>query len=295
MSFIKHNHKMKNDIYGRGPWKEAWLTYRQSRTAILGMIIFSAIVFVAIFAEAIAPEGYDDQNLARRFIPPGKEFIFGTDHLGRDIFSRVVLGAKYSLFVGGMAMTISAVFGTIVGAVAGFFSDILDNLIMRFMDLLMAIPNMLLAISIIAVLGNGVQNVTLAVGISSIPGYARVIRSSVLAIKDQEFIEAATCIGSSRMRTLFRHVLPNCLAPIIVQMSLSVSAAIIVASGLSFIGLGIMPPSPEWGSMLSNGRPYIRDYAWIVTFPGIAIMMLIFSISLIGDGLRDALDPRLKR
>jgi len=289
--------KRKTDIeiYGRGPWREAWLTFRKNRTALAGLILFILMVFVAIFAEQIAPFGYDDQNLAIRFTPPGKEFIFGTDNYGRDIFSRIILGSRYSLVIGAVAMTVSAVFGTVLGAIAGFYSDIIDNAIMRFMDLLMAIPNIMLAISIIAVLGNGVQNVVLAVGISSIPGYARMIRATVLSIKDQEFIEAAACIGSSRIRTLFRHVLPNCIAPIIVQMSLSVSAAILAASSLSFIGLGIMPPLPEWGAMLSNGRPYIRDSTWIVTFPGLAIMLVIFSLSLIGDGLRDALDPRLKR
>jgi peptide/nickel transport system permease protein len=287
--------KTKIDVYGRGPWHDAWLTFRKNKAAVVGLAVFLLLILTALFADQIAPYGYDDQNLAKRFTPPGKEYLFGTDNYGRDIFSRIVLGSRYSLVIGAVAMTVSALLGTILGAIAGFYSDLIDNAIMRFMDLLMAIPNIMLAISIIAVLGNGIQNVILAVGISSVPGYARMIRATVLSIKDQEFIEAATCIGSSRIRTLFRHVLPNCLAPIIVQMSLSVSAAILAASSLSFIGLGIMPPLPEWGAMLSNGRPYIRDAAWIVTFPGLAIMVVIFALNLIGDGLRDALDPRLKR
>ena len=293
MSFFKRQTKI--EIYGRGPWKEAWSAFRKNKIALLGLVVFILLILMAVFAEQIAPYGYDDQNLSRRFTRPGKEFIFGTDNFGRCIFSRIVLGSRYSLIIGAVAMTVSAVAGTIMGAIAGFYSDVIDNAIMRFIDLLMAIPSIMLAISIIAVLGNGIQNVILAVGISAIPGYARMIRATVLTIKDQEFIEAATCIGSSRIRTLFTHVLPNCLAPIIVQMSLSVSAAILAASSLSFIGLGIMPPLPEWGAMLSNGRPYIRDYTWLVTFPGLAIMVVIFSLSLIGDGLRDALDPRLKR
>ncbi|GHV36505.1 peptide ABC transporter permease [Spirochaetia bacterium] len=293
MFFIKR--KAETEIYGRGPWQEAWSTFRKSRTALLGLVLFSFIILVTIFAKQIAPYGIDDQDLPNRFLPPGKKFIMGTDSYGRDIFSRVILGARYSMLIGFVSMSVSAFFGTILGAVAGFYNDFFDNVIMRFMDLVMSIPNLLLAITIIAVLGNGVQNMTLAVGISAIPGYARIIRAAVLSIKDQEFIEAATCIGSSRVRTLFRHVLPNCIAPLIVQMTLSVSAAILTASGLSFIGLGIMPPLPEWGAMLSAGRPYIRQYPWIITYPGIAIMMVIFSISLIGDGLRDALDPRLKR
>jgi peptide/nickel transport system permease protein len=281
--------------YGLGPWQEAWLTFRKNKTAVAGLVIFLALIAVAVFADQIAPYGYDDQDLSRRFTPPGRDFIFGTDNFGRDIFSRIVLGSRYSLVIGAVAMSISCVIGTILGAVAGFYSESIDNIIMRSIDLLMAIPSIMLAISIIAALGNGVQNVILAVAISAVPGYARMIRATVLSIKDQEFIEAAACIGSSRIRTLFRHVMPNCFAPIIVQMSLSVSSAILAASSLSFIGLGIMPPLPEWGAMLSNGRPYIRDYTWIVTFPGLAIMIVIFSLNLMGDGLRDALDPRLKR
>ena len=293
MLFAKRKVDIK--IYGRGPWREAWSTFRKNRTALLGLALFVILIFVAVFANQIAPYGPDDQNLARRFRPPGKEFFFGTDNFGRDIFSRIVLGSRYSMIIGAVAMTVSALLGTILGAVAGFYSDVIDNAIMRFMDLLMAIPNIMLAISIIAMLGNGVQNVILAVGISAVPSYARMIRATVLSIKDQEFIEAATCIGSSRLRTLFHHVLPNCIAPIIVQMSLNFSGAILTASGLSFLGLGIMPPTPEWGAMLSSGRPYIREQAWLVTFPGVAIMTVILALSLIGDGLRDALDPRLKQ
>ncbi|MCL2231768.1 MAG: ABC transporter permease [Treponema sp.] len=282
-------------VYGRGPWREAWSVFCKNKAALVGLVVFVFLVVVAIFAEHIAPQGHDDQNLRARFIPPGSDFIFGTDNLGRCIFSRVILGSRFSMAIGAVAMTVSALAGTILGAISGFFSDFIDNVIMRFVDILMAIPNMLFAIAIIAVLGNSLENVILAIGIMAIPGYARMIRATVLAIKDQEFIEAATCLGSSRMRTLFRHVLPNCIAPIIVQMSLNFSIAILVASSLSFIGLGILPPLPEWGAMLNSGRPFIREQPWLVTFPGLAIMVVILSLSLIGDGLRDALDPRLKR
>ena len=292
MPFFKRN---KIEIYGRGPWKEAWRAFRRNRAGLLGLAFFLIFIFVAIFANQIAPYGHDDQNLARRFTPPGREHVFGTDNFGRCIFSRVIIGSRYSLVIGAVAMSISALIGTILGAVAGFFSDLIDNVIMRCIDLLMAIPSIMLAVSIIAVLGNGVHNVILAVGIAAVPAYARLIRATVLSIKDQEFIEAATCIGSSRIRTLFRHVLPNCIAPIIVQMSLSVTAAILAAASLSFIGLGIMPPTPEWGAMLAHARPFIRQSPWLVTFPGLAIMFVIFSLSLVGDGLRDALDPKLKR
>lgn len=286
--------KAKQD-YGRTLWQEAWENFLGNRVGMMGLIGIAVLIVVAIFGEYIAPYGYDDQNLAVRFTAPCAQYWLGTDQYGRDIFSRVVLGAKYSLIIGMAAATVSCLLGSVLGAIAGFFSDVTDNIIMRMMDLLLAIPSTLLAISIIACLGNGVQNMVLAVSVASVPTYARQVRASVLSLKEQEFIEASTCIGASRMRTMFRHVLPNCLAPIIVTMSLSVSGAILAASSLSFIGLGIQPPTPEWGAMLAAGRPFIRDAWWCVMFPGAAIMYVIFALNLLGDGLRDVLDPRLKQ
>ncbi|MDO4357557.1 MAG: ABC transporter permease [Clostridia bacterium] len=287
--------KRRQSEYGKTMWQEAWFNFRHNRMGMIGLVMLILLVLVAVFAEQLAPYGYDDQNLIRRFIPPCAEFPFGTDHAGRDILSRIMHGAKYSLLIGTAAASFSCIVGVVLGAIAGFFNDYSDNIIMRLMDMLMAIPSTLLAISIIAALGNGIQNVVLAVGIGSVPQYARQVRASVLSIKDQEYIEAATCIGSSKLRTLFRHVLPNCLAPIIVTMTISVSGGILAAASLSFIGLGIQPPTPEWGAMLSVGRPYIRDSWWVVTFPGIAIMYVIFALNMVGDGLRDVLDPRLKK
>ena len=289
------NRKRQQALYGKTLWQEAWFNFRHNRMGMIGLFMLLALVLVAVFAEKIAPYGYDDQSLIRRFTAPCAKFPLGTDYAGRDILSRILHGAKYSLLIGGAAATFSCIVGVVLGAVAGFFNDYSDNIIMRFMDMLMAIPSTLLAISIIAALGNGIQNVVLAVGIGSIPPYARQVRASVLSIKDQEYIEASSCIGSSKMRTLFVHVLPNCVAPIIVTMTLSVSSAILAAASLSFIGLGIKPPTPEWGAMLAVGRPYIRDAWWCVMFPGIAIMYVVFALNMVGDGLRDVLDPRLKK
>lgn len=278
----------------RSQWLEVWRRLKKNKAAMAGLFIISLLVFAAIFADFIAPEGFDDQDLYRRFIPPGSNHFLGTDHLGRDIFSRIIYGSRISLQVGFIAVGIAAVTGGTLGAIAGYYGGKLDNTIMRLMDVLLAIPSILLAISIVAALGPGLVNVMIAVGIASIPSYARIVRASVLTIKDQEFVEAAKAIGANDFRIITKHILPNAMAPIIVQATLGVANAILSAAGLSFIGLGIQPPNPEWGAMLSAGRHYIRDYWHIATFPGLAIMLTIFSLNLFGDGLRDALDPRLK-
>jgi peptide/nickel transport system permease protein len=243
----------------------------------------------------VAPFSYDEQDLRQRFLAPSAEHLFGTDEYGRDIFSRIVYGSRTSLLVGAISVTISSGIGTLLGAISGYYGNRVDNIIMRFIDIMLAIPNILLAISIAATLGPGIINVMIAVGISSVPGYARLVRASVMSLRDQEFIEAARSIGANDFRIITRHILPNCMAPIIVQATMSIAIAILSAAALSFLGLGVQPPVPEWGSMLSNGRAYIRDYWWVVTFPGVAIMATVFAFNLFGDGLRDALDPRLKQ
>lgn len=273
---------------------EIWRRIKRSRLAVAGLLIILALLFTALFADILAPYPYDKQNLQENFQSPGWQHPFGTDEFGRDIFSRVIYGSRISLQVGFIAVGISLVAGGMLGALAGYYGGKVDQVIMRTMDILLSIPGILLAISIVAALGPGLVNLMIAVGISSIPQYARIVQASVMAIRGQEFVEAAKAVGSSDLRIICKHIIPNVLAPLIVQSTLGIATAILTAAGLSFIGLGIQPPTPEWGAMLSGGRGYIRNYWFMTMFPGLAIMITIFGLNLLGDGLRDALDPRLK-
>lgn len=291
-----HGNIYKDDFDGkkRSIWGDAWRRLRKNKSAMVGLAIIILLILTAVFADVIAPEGIDDQKLQSRFLTPSAEHWFGTDNLGRDIFSRIVYGSRISLLVGFVAVGIAMLIGGSLGAIAGFYGGKIENIIMRLLDILLAIPSILLAISIVAALGPGLVNLMIAVGVSSIPGYARIVRSSVMTIKDQEFIEAARAIGATDRRIILKHIIPNTLAPIIVQATMGVAGAILSAAGLAFIGLGIEIPTPEWGAMLSGGRDYIRDYPHMTMFPGLAIMTTIFGLNLLGDGLRDALDPKLK-
>lgn len=273
---------------------QAWSRLRKNKVAIAGMAILIILICGAVFAEQLAPYGYDDQDVMRRFTFPCREFPFGTDNLGRCIYSRILYGARVSLLIGFVATGMGAAAGTILGAFAGYYGSRADNIIMRFCDVLQAIPSLLLAIAIAAALGSGLFNMMLAISIGAIPRYARTVRASILTVKEQEFIEAAHAIGAGDARIILKHIFPNCLAPIIVQVTLGVAGSIINAASLSFIGLGVQAPMAEWGSMLSAGRQYVRDYWFVVMFPGLAIMTTILSLNLFGDGLRDALDPKLK-
>lgn len=264
--------------------------FYKNKMAVAGFIIILAMVIIAVFAPLIATQAPEAQNLAARFQSPSATHFFGTDNFGRDIFSNVVYGARISLFIGLVATIISVIIGTIIGAVAGFFGGAVDNLMMRLVDIILSIPSLILAIAISAVLGTGIRNLILAVSLSSITNYARIVRASVLSVKEQEYVEAAKIGGASNFRLIFRHILPNCTGPIIVQATLGVGTAILQAASLSFIGLGVQPPTPEWGGMLSQGRSYIQDYPHMTIFPGLAIALTIFSLNLFGDGLRDALD-----
>lgn len=266
----------------------------RNKGAAIGLFIIVGLIIFAIFAEQIAPYGFDDQLLSRRFTPPGIKHIFGTDDYGRDVFSRIVYGSRTSLMIALMSVTFSSFIGVILGCISGYYGGRVDNVIMRFIDILLAIPSILLAISISAALDPGIANLMISVGIGAMPPYARIVRASVMSERDKEYIEAAHSIGAGDIRIMLKHVLPNVMAPIIVQATMSISTAIITAASLSFIGLGIAPPTPEWGSMLSAGRSYIRDAWYVVTFPGLAIMAAVFGFNLLGDGLRDALDPKLK-
>ena len=274
---------------------ETFTRLMKNKLAVFGLIVLAALVIIAIFADQIAPYSYDEMDLLNAFQSPSKGHIFGTDEFGRDIFSRVVYGSRISLRVGFIAVGISVVAGGLLGGIAGYYGGKMDNFIMRAMDVIMSIPATLLAISIAASLGPGLTNLMIATGIASVPTYARIVRASVLGIKGQEFVEAAKAVGTRDLSILRKHILPNCLAPVIVQATLGVAFAILTAAGLSFIGLGIEPPTPEWGAMLSNAREYIRDYSYMTLFPGLAIAVTIFSLNVLGDGLRDALDPKLRR
>ncbi|MDX8335741.1 ABC transporter permease [Cetobacterium sp. C33] len=290
---------IKNENVGkkRSQWAELWKNLKRNKMALLGLIIIVIIVLLAIFADQIA--NYDQvvikQNLRMRLKPPSAQHWLGTDEFGRDIFARLVHGARVSLKVGILAVGIAIAIGGFLGAVAGYYGGKLDNIIMRIMDIFLAVPSILLAIAIVSALGPNLLNLMIAVSISSVPRYARIVRASVLSIRDQEFIEAARAIGANDARIICRHIIPNSLAPVIVQGTLGVAGAILSTAGLSFIGLGIQPPAPEWGSMLSGGRQYLRYAWWVTTFPGVSIMITILSLNLLGDGLRDALDPRLKQ
>jgi len=277
-----------------GPWREVWRRLKRNKAAMFGLLVLTVLILAAVFAKYVAPFHYDDQDLLRRFQTPNSVHWLGTDNFGRDIFSRIVYGAQVSLRVGIVAVGIAMIIGGALGAIAGYYGGKLDNVIMRIIDVLLAIPSILLAISIVAALGTELRNVMIAVGISSIPSYARIVRASVLSLRDQEFIEAARAVGANDTRLIVKHIVPNSMAPIIVQGTIGVAGAILSAAGLGFIGLGIQPPLAEWGAMLNDGRQYIRDYPHLTMFPGLAIMVTIFALNLLGDGLRDALDPRLK-
>ncbi|MDR3043373.1 MAG: ABC transporter permease [Desulfovibrio sp.] len=268
---------------------------RRNRLAILGLLIMGALILIAIFAPWLAPYDFATQDLISAFETPSWEHPLGTDDFGRDILSRIIYGARVSLQVGVLAVFIAMVSGGTLGAIAGYYGGRIDGVIMRVMDVLLSIPQILLAIAIAAALGPGLLNLTIAVGIAALPTFARVVRGAVLSIVGQEYIEAAHCMGASDAWIIIRHILPNCSAPIIVQSTLRVAQAILAAAALSFLGLGIQPPFPEWGGMLSGARGYVRDYAYMTIFPGLAIMITIMALNFLGDGLRDAMDPKMKR
>ena len=275
-------------------WLDTWRRLRKNKAAVIGLVILMLLLLIAIFADRIAPFDYRAQDLNAIFLRPNSVNLFGTDNFGRDIFSRVVYGTRISLQIGFIAVGIALFVGGTVGAIAGFYGGWFDTMVMRVVDVMLSIPTILLAISIVAALGPGIRNLMIAVGVSSIPTYARIVRANVMSIKELQYIEAARAMGTRNNKIILKHIIPNTLAPVIVQSTLGVAGAILSAAGLGFIGLGIQPPNPEWGAMLNAGRHYIRDYPHLTTFPGLAIMITILSLNLLGDGLRDVLDPKLK-
>lgn len=262
--------------------------------ATVGALLLVALIAVALLAPVLAPRDPVKINPPDGLKPPGKDFWFGTDQFGRDVFSRVVWGARLSLRVGVVAVLISVGGGVPLGLAAGYYGGWLDMAVMRLIDLMLAFPGILLALVIVTILGPGLSNVMLAVGIYGIPSYARVVRGSVLVVRGQPFVEAAQALGCPSVRVVARHLLPNVVAPIIVLSSLNVAGAILTSAALSFLGLGAQPPTPEWGALLNAGRDWVRDAWWLTTFPGLAIMLTVLAINMLGDGLRDVLDPQLR-
>lgn len=279
----------------RSLWADAMGRLAHNRGAVLGAVLLALLVLGALLAPQLTR--YDPVAITPRdrLIPPGLDHWFGTDAFGRDIYTRVVFGARISLVIGVVSVVIATLLGVTMGLLAGYFGGLTDALIMRAVDVMLAFPGILLALVIVAVLGPDLLNAMIAVGISAAPTYARVTRSAVLQTKTNLFMDAATVIGVPVWRIMLRHLLPNILGPIVVVTTLGVAGAIIAGASLSFLGLGAKPPTPEWGLMLSEGRSYLRQAWWITTFPGLAIMFTVLAINLVGDGLRDALDPRMKK
>ncbi len=278
--------------------KPQWLRFGRrfvrSRNVMAGSIVLLAVILLVVLAPVISPYKPTEQFRRQRLQAPNATFLMGTDNLGRDILARILYGGQISLQVGVFSVAIGATIGTLLGLISGYLGGWMDVLIMRLIDIMLAFPGILLALVIIAVLGRDLQNVMIAVGISSIPVYTRVVRGSTLSIKQFDFIVAAQASGATAWRIMLQHILPNVLAPIIVVATNGVAGAIISGAALSFLGLGQQPPDPEWGLMLNEGREYIRVAAWVTTYPGLAIMVTVLAINLLGDGLRDILDPRLK-
>jgi len=277
--------------YGRATWRQL----RRNRGAVIGLVICVVFLLVALVAPLVAPYDPLGQELSRALQPPSAAHWFGTDDLGRDMLSRILVGAGVSLFMSLATVAIALVIGAAIGVVAGFLRGWWGDTLMRLIDVLQAIPGILLAIVVIAILGVGLENVIVAISIASIPVFARLAFGSTLAVRENEHVQAARSLGASSRSILVRHILPNVAAPLIVMTTLRISTVILTASGLSFLGLGAQPPTPEWGAMLSAGRSYFTSNPHVATFPGIAIMLVVLGFNMLGDGLRDALDPRLKQ
>jgi len=280
---------------------EFWHYFSENRGAVIGLVVFALLVIAAILAPLIAPHEPNAQNRDAILLPPfwqegGRAgFFLGTDAVGRDILSRLLYGARFSLFIGVVVVAIALTGGIVIGLVAGYFRGWVDTVIMRLMDIVLAFPSLLLALVLVAVLGPGLMNAMIAIALVLQPHFVRLTRAAVMAEKTKEYVVSARVAGAGPIRLMTRTILPNCLAPLIVQTTLSFSNAILDAAALGFLGMGAQPPTPEWGTMLAEAREFILRAWWVVTFPGLAILITVLAINLVGDGLRDALDPRLKR
>ncbi|MCL7465316.1 ABC transporter permease subunit [Phaeovulum sp. NW3] len=293
--------KLSDAAIRRRMLADFWFYFRQNRGAVAGMWVFLALVLVAIFAPLIAPHDPTQQYRDALLVPPvwqegGRAgFLLGTDAVGRDMLSRLIYGAQFSLFIGIVVVSIALVGGIIVGLLAGFFGGWVDTVIMRVMDVILAFPSLLLALVLVAILGPGLTNAMIAIAIVYQPHFARLTRAAVMGEKAREYVTAARVAGAGNLRLMFKTILPNCLAPLIVQATLSFSSAVLDSAALGFLGMGAQPPASEWGTMLAEAREFILRAWWVVTLPGLAILTSVLAINLMGDGLRDALDPKLKR
>ncbi len=280
---------------------EFWHYFSENRGAVIGLWVFIALILLAVFAPLIAPHDPTAQARDALLLPPAwsdggnSSYLLGTDAIGRDMLSRLLYGARFSLFIGLVVVTIALIGGIVIGLVAGFFGGWIDSVIMRIMDVVLAFPSLLLALVLVAILGPGLMNAMIAIALVLQPHFARLTRAAVMVEKNREYVMAARVAGAGKLRLMFHTILPNCLAPLIVQGTLSFSNAILDAAALGFLGMGAQPPTPEWGTMLAEAREFILRAWWVVTFPGLAILITVLAINLVGDGLRDALDPKLKR
>ena len=266
----------------------------RNKAAMVGLVIIVIMALIAVFAPWIAPYSYEQADYYNIFQPFSREHLLGTDQLGRDILSRLIYGSRYSLKIGIYSVAMAATAGAIIGSLAGYFGGVVDDVIMRILDIINSIPGLVLSIAVAAILGPGFTNCIIALAFGTTPMYARMIRASILNIRKMEYLEAATSINCSSARIIFRHILPNAISPLIVMATMSVAQSILTAASLSFIGLGVQPPEPEWGAMLADARTHLRQYPRLVLVPGITIMIAVLSLNILGDGLRDAMDPKLK-
>lgn len=288
----KKTQKAKNKK--RSQWLDVWARLRKNKVFMVCLFVICLLVLSTVFADVIAPYDPAEMDPSNRFAPISPEHPMGTDNYGRDLLSRVIYGGRISFLVAVLAVLMGLVVGGLLGMTAGYFGGLYETIVMRCTDILMAIPGFLMALCVSVALGTGVINTAIAIAASAVPSYARVTRASVLSEKNRQYVEAASSIGTGHLKIIIKHILPNIMSPILVESTLRIGASIISISGLSFIGLGVQPPTPEWGSMMSSCLSYFRDVPSLILFPGFAIMITIFAFNLFGDGLRDALDPRLK-
>lgn len=290
------NRKKENIDAGipTGSLKSLWVALKKNKRSLVGLYFIIFLIILAVFAEYIAPFGMTAQNLKTTMQKPSMIHFFGTDDLGRDVLSRIIYGTRISLIIGVASISIALFFGGILGVISGYFGGVIDNVTMRITDLMLSIPSILLAIALVAAFGSSLLNLIIAIGVGNIPIFIRISRAAVLSVKEEQFIEAATATAMNDWKIIIKHIVPNSLSPIIVQATMGVASAILSAAGLGFIGLGIEASQAEWGTMLNAGRPFIRTHAYLTIFPGIAIMLTILSFNLLGDGIRDAIDPKLR-